>query len=124
MGRYIEGDIYWTLKSQSQPSNTANRFGVNGSPNEIKYYFDKENVARIKEELKKIEHQFGNRLEKIRMAIKKNKGFINKEAIDEYEEGLGDFYIEHEKDYFDYFLGKKILYCIEKKGCCSFTAEL
>ena len=113
MGRYYSGDIEGKFWFGVQPSDCADRFGVEGvTPNYLEYFFDEENLEELENELDRIES---------------NDWFRAFHAYHEDTTGQlsrPDVSQEAEKDYADYVLGIQIYDCIKKTGQCSFSAEL
>lgn len=124
MGRYYSGDIEGKFWFAVQSSTAADRFGHEGyEPSYREYSFDEDHLESVKSELKKIEDTIGlANIKKIDDFFDKVNGYNDK--IME-ENGLSvELWNEHKSDYADYFLGKKILKCLEENGSCSFSAEL
>ena len=124
MGRYYYGDIEGKFWFAVQPSDAADRFGVIGqAPDYIEYYFDKENLPGVQEELANIENTLGDKLAKIDEFFKE-RTYYNDQELQDF---LG-ITMEETKialsHYADYELGKKIEACIIKNGSCSFEGEL
>ena len=117
MGRYYSGDIEGKFWFGVQSSRAADRFGSTGcDPNYVEYYFDRDNLEEIKEELKNIEDNND---------IKKIEEFFNNKSSYRNEE-VSEANITHKdlEEYADLLLGRKILEQVEKYGECNFTAEL
>ena len=113
MGRYYSGDIEGKFWFGVQPSDAADRFGVEGStPNYLEYYFDEENLEELEDELDRIESK--NWFKKYHLYYEDDTGTIVKPDVT--QEAL--------KDYADYVLGIQIYDSIKKTGQCSFNAEL
>ena len=110
MGRYYQGDIEGKFWFGIQSSDDADHFGDIGEPNEINYYFDKDDhLDNINEGIKKCLKGLGDwKDEMLWDQIKLNK--VNKNKI--------------LKLYARLELGNQIKECVEKKGACSFSAEL
>tara|TARA_X000000950_G_scaffold219677_2_gene264536 strand:- start:1124 stop:1477 length:354 start_codon:yes stop_codon:yes gene_type:complete len=117
MGRYYDGDIHGKFWFALQSSNAADRFGIEGEPpNYLEYYFDKEELPYVEEEIKRIEDSIDE---------KKIESYLNKEAgyrTDTLEQN--GFTQAQLSDYADLLLGRKIRECIKEHGECNFTAEL
>ena len=124
MGRYYSGDIEGKFWFAVQSSDAADRFGVIGEePPYIEYFFSKEDLPGVQEELANIENILGDKLAKIDEFFKE-QDYYNDQKLQDF---LG---ISKEEtrialsDYADYDLGKKIEACIIEKGSCSFDAEV
>ena len=123
MGRYAFGDIdhkYWFAV---QNSDAADRFGVTGvQPEELYYYFDRENLEDVEEELKVIRKQLGKHRTKMNKFFKSNQWYTDEDLVKYLD--IPKAKVENLlKDYADYELGMKIRECILVNGCCEFTAE-
>ena len=82
----------------------------------MEYYFDKEELPCVEEEIKKIEDSIDE---------KKIESYLNKEAeyrTDTLEQN--GFTQVQLSDYADLLLGRQIRECIKEHGECNFTAEL
>lgn len=115
MGRYYWGDIEGKFAFAIQGSNAADRFGVYGQqPSHLEYYFEEEHIEEVQEELTKLEARF------------KELGILEPVLADKTPdkvpegEGVDDVF----KDIYDYWLGRKILKCLQENGSCQFQAEL
>ena len=127
MGRYYNGDIEGKFYFGVQSSNAADQFGVTGyQPEHLEYSFEEVDVKAIEEGLNKIEEELG--LAKDELEIFFNKRFayyLNTEDIKQETSLKTDEVISKNLQlYADWELGKQILDCVKKTGCCSFTAEL
>ena len=119
MGRYYSGDIEGKFWFALQSSDTANRFGVEGTqPDTLNYYFDEDNLDDVEKEIKNIEESLGDKLQTIENFFKDNNGY-NDDMLE--KAGITK---DELSDYADLGLGKQIKECIEKTGQCSFEAEL
>ena len=124
MGRWCSGSIDHKFWVGIQSSDAADRFGVTGyQPEELYYYFDKEELPGIKQELKNIEDKLGDNLVKMRKFFEENTSYT--------DEKLAEYLNVDEKEaknllseYADYDLGLKIAEAVETDGLCEFTAEL
>jgi hypothetical protein len=123
MGRYYSGDIEGKFWFAVQRSNAADRFGVIGNePNYIEYYFEKEDLPKVKKELAKIKKTIGSKnLKALEDFFKKTNGY-NDEIM--RENGVLEIWNEHNRDYADYILGEKIKNYLKDNDSCEFTAEL
>jgi len=119
MGRYYSGDIYGKFWFAVQDSTAADRFGVTYcEPQYVEYYFQEEDLTKVKKEIENIETNLGDKLKQI-------KDFFNSRDSYSYDD-LKDAGITNNelKEYADLLLGIKIRDCIIENGECSFTAEL
>jgi len=124
MGRYITGDIETKLWFGVQPSDAADRFGVEGiRPEELNYYYTKNDLEEVEIELDTIANILGEHLVTLNNFFNSTEGY-NKTIMEEYQEGLSDIWDKHKADYADYTLGIKIRDCIKNQGSCDFTAEM
>ena len=113
MGRYYSGDIEGKFWFGVQPSDAADRFGVQGAtPNYLEYYFDEENLEELEDELDRIESNDWFRA--LHAYHEDTTGELSKPDVPQGAE----------KDYADYELGIQIYDSIKKTGQCSFSAEL
>ena len=124
MGRYYYGDIEGKFWFAVQSSYAADRFGVMGTaPSYIEYYFQKEDLPGVQEELANIENILGDKLAKIDEFFKERVYYNDQELQDflgiSSEETM--IVLSH---YADYELGKKIEACIIENGSCSFEGEI
>ena len=123
MGRYYYGGIegkFWGV----QPSDSADRFGVEGqTPSYLEYRFEEEHIETIEKELKKIKEDLGDNFDKLNKFFEENT-FYKKQDIAEFL----DISVEQVElyliDFADYNLGLKILNEIKENGLCEFNAEL
>jgi hypothetical protein len=119
MGRYYSGDINGKFWFGVQDSTAADRFGVTYcEPQYVDYYFQEENLPKVKREIKRIEEGLGDKLQVIKDFFEKKDSYIESELED-----LGICRMEL-SEYADLLLGIKIRDCLIKNGDCSFTAEL
>lgn len=125
MERYYSGDINGTFWFSVQDSNAADRFGATGYiPNYLHYYFDKDHLPVIEEELELIKLKYGDYMQILTDYLAKNENYtqksiqtlLNLPAESDVDEVL--------KDYADCLLGLKIKVCIEFNGYCEFKADL
>ena len=123
MGRYYSGDIEGKFWFAVQNSDAADRFGVTGiQPQELYYYFDREDLEEVEEELKVIEKRLGAYRTKMDKFFKSNQWYTDEDLVKHL--GISRHEVESLlKDYADYELGMKIRECILVNGCCEFTAE-
>lgn len=124
MGRYYSGDIEGKFWFGVQNSDAADRFGVAGQePNYIEYYFTRDNLKDVEEELEYIKKELG-----VHVIGMLEQWFDSK--VSDY--GSLEEYLNMDKkqtqhvlsEYADYTLGVKIANRIENYDECSFTAEL
>ena len=98
-----------------QSSDAADRFGSVGfSPNYLEYYFDKDHLPTIKEELALLKKDWELVTE----------FFKDRDAWNTQEQKDAGITSEQMSNYADYCLGKKILEHVEENGECHFSAEL
>ena len=123
MGRYITGDINRKLWFAVQSSDAADRFGVTGNqPSTIEYFFDQEDLEKVKTELENIKNTIGeDNIKKLDEFFEKVDGYNDNILM---EHNLLEIYTEHIKDYADYLLGLEIEKCITENGSCGFDCEL
>lgn len=128
MGRYYWGDIEGKFWFGVQSSDDADFFGVKGcEPQEISYFFEKEDLPKIKKGVSLCEKFLGSLKKELDQFFSKNDSY-NDDMIIEFfsDKGLN---ISHDriKDLLKYYarlqLGNKILTCVEENGECSFVAE-
>ena len=120
MGRYYSGDIEGKFWFAVQSSDDANFFGVEGcEPNYIEYYFDEDDLPKIKAGIKKCKEALGKNKKKLDKFFKANEGYndemLTKAGFTNVRELLAW--------YARLILGEKILDCVECNKDCSFTAE-
>jgi hypothetical protein len=119
MGRYYNGDINGKFWFGVQPSNSADRFGVQGiQPEIIEYQFNEEDKDGVEAELNRIKKSLGDQLQLMEDFFTKHDSYSNAMLI---EHGINE---DDLREYADYKLGKKILDCLNERGYCEFTAEL
>lgn len=124
MGRYYSGDIEGKFWFAVQSSDAADRFGVIGeAPNYIQYFFQKEDLPGVQEELANIEKLLGGLLAKIDEFFKEQTYYNNQELQDFLGISSEETKIAL-SHYADYGLGKQIEACIIENGSCSFEGEL
>lgn len=124
MGRYYTGDIDGKFWFGVQSSDAADRFGVKGyEPPYLEYYFTKDDLQAVQEELKNMESLYQDKFEKIKEYFKTNNSYTDESMAKDlgWEEQQLRHYLS---EYADYGLGKKIEACIIENGDCEFTAEL
>ena len=123
MGRDYFGDIEGRFWFAVQNSDAADRFGVTGvQPEELYYYFGKENLDDVKKELKVIKKQLGAYRTKMDKFFK-IRGFYSDKDLANYLGITEDKVKGLISAYADYELGMKIKECILENGYCEFTAE-
>ena len=119
MGRYYSGDIEGKFWFGLQSSLAADRFGVTHSePDYVEYWFQKEDLQGVLDEIDVIEKNLGSKLKVIKEFFEKNNGY-NDAMLQE-----ADISRQELNDYADLLLGIQIADCIKENGGCSFTAEL
>jgi hypothetical protein len=128
MGRYYSGDIEGKFWFAVQNSNAADRFGVTGStPNYLTYYYTKEDLPNVIQELVDIKASLGDYFDKFKAFFNEKSYYDDKELM-EYL-GLEDTdenknkYGKMLSDYADHGLGIKIKKHLEEFDECIFDAE-
>lgn len=123
MGRYYSGDIEGKFWFAVQPSNAADRFGIEGENTHISYNFGRENLSDIKSELNRIRDTLGKNKDKLDKFFEKHFGYTDSELMKylKCDESKLRFLL---REYADLQLGTEIEKCIEDTGYCSFDAEL
>ena len=124
MGRYYGGDIEGKFWFGVQSSDDADHFGDIGEPNEINYYFDKnDHLDNINEGIKKCLKGLGDWKDKLDKFFKKNDSYNDEMLWDQIKLSK-----ENKKKILKLYarleLGNQIKECVEKNGQCSFHAEL
>lgn len=117
MGRYYNGDINGKFWFGLQSSNAADRFGSTGSPSDINYYFDEDDIESVSNELNRILDNLGTQFSVIENFFAENNGY-NDEMI------KGKFTIKELSEYADYKLGEKIHNHLLENHSCQFSAEI
>lgn len=124
MGRYYSGDIEGKFWFGVQNSDAADRFGSTGfEPNYISYYFDKEDLSSVVNELASIEATIGTKNMKTLDDFFANLELGYNDRI-MTEAGVLDIWNDHKSDYADYRLGLKIRDYLLTHDYCEFEAEL
>lgn len=128
MGRYYSGDIEGKFWFAVQSSDAADRFGVVGSqPNYLTYYYTRENLPDVIQELVNIKASLGDYFDKLKKFFD-DKGYYNDEELMAYL-GLENTDDNKKKyramlsDYADHGLGVKIKNHLEQYDECVFDAE-
>lgn len=123
MGRNYFGDINGRFWFAVQPSDAANRFGVIGvQPEELYYYFDRENFEDVEEEIKVIKKKLGKYLPLMDQFFSSNSYYSD--ALLATVLGVTEKKAKKLLRYYaDLELGKQIRDCIKEQGYCEFTAE-
>ena len=123
MGRWIQGDIEAKFWVGIQPSDAADRFGVIGvQPEELYYYFQKEDLESVETEIEVIEKKLDKYLP-LMVQFFTGKDCYSDEKL---ATALGITTSETKillRDYADLELGRLIRDCIKEQGSCEFTAE-
>jgi len=120
MGRYYNGDIDGKFWFALQPSDCADRFGVEGvPPSELNYGFYEDDLPNIESEILRIETAIGEKKAKIDALLKTNNGGYNSQLLID-----NNITKEELRDYADLLLGYEIRDCVKENGACCFTAEL
>ena len=123
MGRYYNGDINGKFWFAVQSSDAADRFGVTGvQPQELYYYFDRDNLDDVEEELKVIKKQLGKHRTKMKEYFKTRGSYSDKDLAN-YLGITENKAKELLSAYADYELGVEIRKSILENGQCEFTAE-
>lgn len=119
MGRYYVGDIEGKFWFGLQPSDAASRFGGQEfEPQYIEYYFDKDDLAKVNEEIEEIIINLGDKKKIIEDFFEGKMSYQDNELTDI---GITEDIL---REYADLKLGIKIRDCIVESGQCSFQAEL
>ncbi|MBU0847055.1 hypothetical protein KKH23_07665 [Patescibacteria group bacterium] len=124
MGRYYNGDIKGKFWFEVQSSDDADFFGVRGTePSILDYYFDEDDLPKVKEGIEKCEQVLGSFKERLDNFFEDKNGYNNEMIEDELKIGS-----EKVKELLEWYarlnLGEKIAKCIEENGQCAFGAEL
>ena len=114
MGRYYERMIEGKFMFAVQSSHAADRFGCIGFNNYVTYYFDKEQLPTIKEELESMQDAYD----------KVSEFFKDKDSWTSQQQEEAGISKQEMSDYADYRLGVQIRDCILEQGYCDFEAEL
>lgn len=118
MGRYYSGNIEGKFWFALQPSDAADRFGVQGhQPEVLNYYFEESDLEGVKEEITRIEDSLGDKVKVIEDFFKKNDSYNDKMLE---EAGITT---QELSEYADLGLGKQIRDCIVENGECYFEAQ-
>lgn len=124
MGRYYTGDIEGKFWFGVQSSDASERFGgERWEPSSIDYSFSKEDLPKVRSELKKIEKTLGRYRQKLDEFFDKNDSYNDEMLQKEFNIPIGKVR-SLLSDYADHRLGSKILKCLEENGECNFNAEL
>ena len=135
MGRYYNGDIEGKFWFGVQSSTDADYFGVEGDARFLNYYFNKEDLPKIEEGIKKCKKYLGSLLEALDEFFEENNGYNNEMLVNHLNslytcEGLPSekFTEQGVRRYLEWYarlgLGEQILNCVKEKGECQFEAEL
>lgn len=130
MGRYYSGDIEGKFWLGVQASDDASFFGGNvNEPNYINYFFDKDDLDKIKKGLKKCKNKLGNNLKRLDeffdSVTSYHLSYIKDKWYKDYNENITDRDVQDMLEWYArYTLGKKIHDCVKNTGECSFDAEL
>jgi hypothetical protein len=119
MGRYYDGDINGKFWFAVQSSDAADRFGVQGYANYIEYCYCEEDLQGVEDEIKRIEDELGDKLQKL-------NNFFNADKVSYSDDELVAIGIDKYdlSEYADLELGIKIRDCIKENGECYFKADL
>ena len=123
MGRNYFGDIDGRFWFAVQSSDAADRFGVTGvQPQELYYFFQKENLEKVEVEIEEIEKELGKYLPLMDKFFTEYDYYTDDKLATEL-----DITVSEAKkllpNYADLILGRKIRDCIRENGDCEFTAE-
>ncbi len=122
MGRYYDGDINGKFWFGVQSSTAADRFGVTGcAPGYLDYYFEKEDLKTVEDEIKVLEAKLGNSSTAFKEFFDKRDTYSDKTLE---EANILELWNSNKSDYADLLLGIKIRDCIKEHGSCTFTAEV
>ena len=125
MGRYYNGDIEGKFYFGVQSSNAADQFGVTGyQPEHLEYSFEEVDIKAIEEGLNKIEEELGLDNSELEIFFNKRFAYNTQDIKQETSLKTSEVISKNLQLYADWELGKQILDCVKKTGCCSFTAEL
>jgi hypothetical protein len=125
MGRYYNGDIEGKFAFGVQSSNAADQFGVTGyQPEHLEYSFEEADIKAIEEGLDKIEEELGLAKDELEIFFNKRNAYNTQDIKQETSLKTDEVISKNLQLYADWELGKQILDCVKKTGCCSFTAEL
>tara|TARA_R110002126_G_scaffold38070_1_gene114058 strand:+ start:502 stop:879 length:378 start_codon:yes stop_codon:yes gene_type:complete len=125
MGRYYNGDIEGKFYFGVQSSNAADQFGVTGyQPEHLEYSFEEVDIKAIEEGLNKIEEELGLDNSELEIFFNKRFAYNTQDIKQETSLKTSEVISNNLQLYADWELGKQILDCVKKTGCCSFTAEL
>jgi len=124
MGRYFSGDIEGKFWFAVQDSNDADFFGVWGcQPNELNYYFDKENLKDINKGIKKCKKELGEYKRKLNNFFEDYDYYSDEDLAKKM--GVNETKIKELLVWYARLeLGLKIQKCVKKEGKCEFTAEI
>lgn len=124
MGRYYTGDIEGKFWFGLQPSDAADRFGVEGyQPEELQYEFLEEHKEDVLKEIEAIKKSLGKHRETLDKHLIDNQGY----CFDDLPEVLGVKKSEVEQilhDYADLELGIAISEELSNSNRCFFSVEL
>ena len=135
MGRYYNGDIEGKFWFGIQSSTDADFFGQEGQPRFYNYYFDKEDLPKIEEGIKKCKDALGSLLKILDKFFEENNGYNDKMLVDYLNEIYSSkdlptkkFTEQGARHYLEWYarlgLGEQILGCVKEHGECDFEAEL
>ena len=123
MGRYITGDIERKLWFGVQDSDDPSFFGGQESePTGIDYYFDTDDVAKLKSGIAECNKELGKWKDKLDDFFNKNNGYNDDMLIE--QTGIERDDIVHALTWYARLkLGEVILAKVEEQGDCSFNSE-
>ena len=117
MGRYYNGDIEGKFWFGLQSSDSADRFGAEGTTSYLEYHYDEEELPAVEAEIKSIEDAIDEK--KIESYLYGDKGRYTTETLE--TNGITETQLS---EYADLLIGRKIRDCIKETGECNFDAEL
>lgn len=123
MGRYYQGDIKGKFWFAIQSSSDADHFGDEGSPMELHYNFEKDHLKDIKKGIKECIKGLGKWKDKLDTFFINNEGYNDEMLWDQIKLNKVNK-VKILKLYARLGLGNEIKECVEKKGSCSFSAEI
>lgn len=130
MGLYYNGDIEGKFIVGTQNSNAADRFGVTGQrPSQLYYYFDRDSISDIENELHHIRDSLGTIFTKIERFFLTRSLWNEQALVDYLQDSFSITVTYHQakrlsRDFFDYQLGQEILEQVERCGFCEFYADI
>lgn len=122
MGRYYQGDIEGKFWFAVQPSDCANRFGVEGFDDEhieylIHYQFEEDHLESVEEEIANIKLYLGDKYDTLNKFFDEHSSYNDLELE---EIGISKYDL---REYADLLMGIDIRDCIIENGYCYFEGE-